>query len=196
MATAVERIHLLLVAVRDRSHSGESAVTHLRPAFIAAGLMLVLVAPALAQESATVTLRNAKGDDVTTLTLSDAGNGLLVTGTLTELPAGPHAIHFHEVGKCEPPFESAGGHFNPTGKMHGILNEAGHHGGDMPNVVMPEAGAGTIQIFADGLTLASGSTGSLRDEDGTAIVIHAGPDDYKTDPAGDSGDRIACGVIE
>ena len=158
--------------------------------------MLALVVPAFAQESATVTLRNAAGDDVTTLTLSDAGNGILVTGTLTELPVGPHAIHFHEVGKCEPPFESAGGHFNPTAKLHGILNEAGHHVGDMPNVVMPEEGEGTIQIFSDGVTLAAGSTGSLRDEDGTAVVIHDGADDYKTDPSGASGDRIACGVVE
>ena len=167
-----------------------------RPVFIAAGMSLALAAPVFAQESATVTLRNAEGDDVTTLTLSDAGNGILVTGTLTEVPAGPHAIHFHAVGKCEPPFESAGGHFNPTGKQHGILNEAGHHGGDMPNIVMPEEGEGTIQLFAEGVTLAAGGPGSLRDEDGTAIVIHAVPDDYKTDPAGASGARIACGVFD
>ena len=167
----------------------------IRPAAIALAFVFV-VAPALAEESATVTLRDAEGKDVTTLTLSDSGNGILVTGTLTEVPPGPHAIHFHEVGKCEAPFESAGGHFNPTSHQHGILNAEGHHAGDMPNVVMPEAGQGTIQIFASGVTLVAGIDGSLRDEDSTAIVIHAGPDDYKTDPAGDSGDRIACGVVE
>jgi len=144
----------------------------------------------------TVTLRDADGADVTTLTLSDAGNGILVTGTLSDVPPGPHGFHFHAVGKCEPPFESAGGHFNPTGRQHGILNEAGHHAGDMPNVIMPETGKGTIQVFVEGVTLAEGEDGSLRDDDGTAIVLHAGPDDYKTDPAGDSGDRIACGVVE
>ena len=173
-------------------------MTPLRLATIATVLGLAL-SPALAQEpkleSATVTLRDLKGDDVTTLTLSDAGNGVLVTGTLNEVAPGPHAIHFHTVGKCEPPFETAGGHFNPTGKQHGIMNAAGHHAGDMPNIVMPEEGQGVIQIFAAGVSLAPGE-GSLRDEDGTAIVIHAGPDDYKTDPSGASGDRIACGVVE
>lgn len=159
--------------------------------------LAVVVSPVLAQEpeSATVTLRDVKGDDVTTLTLSDAGNGILVTGTLNGVSPGPHAIHFHAVGKCEPPFDSAGGHFNPTGKQHGILNPAGHHAGDMPNVVMPEEGQGVIQVFAAGVSLQAGE-GSLRDEDGTAVVIHAGPDDYKTDPSGASGDRIACGVVE
>jgi superoxide dismutase, Cu-Zn family len=174
-------------------------VTYLRLATIAAALGLVL-SPALAQEqqpvSSTVTLRDAEGKDVTTLTLSDAGNGVLITGTLSEVSPGPHAIHFHAVGKCEPPFDSAGDHFNPAGKMHGILNEAGHHAGDMPNVVMPEEGKGAMQIFAAGVTLAVNVGNSLRDGDGTAIVIHADPDDYKTDPAGNSGDRIACGVVE
>jgi Cu-Zn family superoxide dismutase len=173
-------------------------VTPQRIAIIAAGLLIALP-PALAQdgaESTTVTVRDSEGQDVTTLTLSDAGNGIVVTGTLTEVAPGPHAIHFHAVGKCEPPFESAGGHFNPGNKQHGILNPGGHHAGDMPNIVMPEEGPGTIQIFAAGLTLAVGAEASLRDEDGTAIVIHAGPDDYKTDPSGNSGNRIACGVVE
>lgn len=173
-------------------------MTRPRLAMIATALGLA-VSPALAQEqkveSTTVTLRDVKGDDVTTLTLSDAGNGVLVTGTLNEVSPGPHAIHFHAVGKCEPPFETAGGHFNPTAKQHGIMNEAGHHAGDMPNIVMPEEGQGVIQIFAAGVSLAPGE-GSLRDADGTAIVIHAGPDDYKTDPSGASGDRIACGVVD
>jgi Cu-Zn family superoxide dismutase len=171
------------------------AMTTFRAAALAAVLTLA-GGPLLADESATVTLRDAEGKDVTTLTLSDAGNGVLVTGTLTEVPPGPHAIHFHAVGVCEPPFESAGDHFNPGGHQHGILNEEGHHAGDMPNIVMPAEGQGTIQIFAAGVTIVVGAEGSLRDEDGTAVIIHAGPDDYKTDPSGESGDRIACGVIE
>lgn len=146
--------------------------------------------------SATVSVRDAEGALVTTLTLSDAGNGVLITGTLNGISPGPHAIHFHAVGKCEPPFESAGGHFNPGGRQHGILNPAGHHAGDLPNIVMPEEGQGVIQIFAAGVTLAVNQENSLRDGDGTAIVIHDGPDDYRTEPAGESGDRIACGVVD
>jgi len=161
-----------------------------------AGILAFASFPALGQESTTVSVRDAQGQLVTTLTLSDAGNGVVLTGTLTAVPPGPHAIHFHEVGICEPPFETAGEHFNPTGHQHGILNPEGHHAGDMPNVVMPEEGDGAVQIFASGVALASGVEGSLRDEDGTAIVIHAGPDDYRTDPAGDSGGRIACGVVK
>ena len=170
-------------------------MTLVRPTVLAA-LLAVAPLPVLAQESSTVTVRDAYGQLVTTLTLSDAGNGVVVTGTLTGVDPGAHAIHFHEKGECEPPFETAGGHFNPTDKKHGILNPDGHHAGDMPNIVMPDEGEGIIQIFAEGLTLAEGEEGSLRDDDGTAIVIHAGPDDYKTDPSGDSGGRIACGVVD
>ncbi|MBN9021363.1 MAG: superoxide dismutase family protein [Rhizobiales bacterium] len=170
-------------------------MTPIRPALLAF-VFAVTALPAVADESATVTVRDTYGQLVTTLTLSDAGNGVLVTGTVSGIDPGPHAIHFHEKGVCEPPFETAGGHFNPTGHQHGILNAEGHHAGDMPNVVMPKEGEGTIQIFAAGVTLARDAEGSLRDGDGTAIVIHAGPDDYKTDPSGDSGGRIACGVVE
>lgn len=170
-------------------------MTLVRPAALAV-LLAVVTVPAVADESATVTVRDTYGQLVTTLTLSDAGNGVLVTGTVSGIDPGPHAIHFHEKGVCEPPFETAGSHFNPADHQHGILNPDGHHAGDMPNIVMPEEGEGAIQIFAAVVTLKAGEEGSLRDEDGTAIVIHAGPDDYKTDPSGDSGGRIACGVVE
>jgi len=166
-----------------------------RPAVLALAIS-ALALPALAQESTTVSVRDADGTLVTELTLSDAGNGLAITGTVTGIAPGPHAIHFHEVGTCTPPFESAGGHFNPTDHDHGILNPDGHHAGDLPNIVMPEEGDGSIQIFAAHVTLAADAEGSLRDDDGTAIVIHSGPDDYRTDPAGDAGARIACGVVE
>ena len=167
-----------------------------RPAALAVLCSLVSF-PALSQEAenTTVTVRDTYGQLVTTLTLSDAGNGIVITGTLDGVDPGLHGFHLHEVGVCEPPFETAGGHFNPTGKKHGILNPDGHHLGDLPNIFMPKEGEGAIQIFATGVTLKAGEEGSLRDEDGTAIVIHSGPDDYKTDPSGDSGGRIACGVL-
>ena len=130
-------------------------MTLVRPTVLAA-LLAVAPLPVLAQESSTVTVRDAYGQLVTTLTLSDAGNGVVVTGTLTGVDPGAHAIHFHEKGECEPPFETAGGHFNPTDKKHGILNQDGHHAGDMPNIVMPDEGEGIIQIFAEGVTLAEG----------------------------------------
>ncbi|MBN9010784.1 MAG: superoxide dismutase family protein, partial [Rhizobiales bacterium] len=141
-------------------------MTPIRPALLAF-VFAVTALPAVADESATVTVRDTYGQLVTTLTLSDAGNGVLVTGTVSGIDPGPHAIHFHEKGVCEPPFETAGGHFNPTGHQHGILNAEGHHAGDMPNVVMPKEGEGTIQIFAAGVTLARDAEGSLRDGDGT-----------------------------
>lgn len=167
----------------------------IRPAALALAVA-ALALPALAQESTTVSVRDAEGTLVTELTLSDAGNGVLITGTVTGISPGAHGFHFHQVGECTPPFESAGGHFNPTGHQHGILNEEGHHAGDLPNIVMPEEGDGNVQTFAAHVTLVAGAENSLRDDDGTAIVIHSGPDDYRTDPAGESGDRIACGVVE
>jgi len=106
----------------------------------------------------------------------------------------PPPIHFHETGKCEPPFESAGGHFNPGKKAHGVLDLGGSHAGDLPNVVVPAGGKLEFELFVPGLTLAAGPS-SVLDADGTALVIHAKADDYRTQPAGDSGDRIACGVI-
>jgi Cu-Zn family superoxide dismutase len=100
------------------------------------------------------------------------------------------------VGKCEPPdFASAAGHFNPEGKKHGLLSPQGPHAGDLPNLPVAADGTGQLNYVARGVTLGSGS-GSLFDADGTAVVIHAGPDDHKTDPAGNSGARIACGVIQ
>lgn len=169
----------------------------IRPAALAVLFSLASL-PALSQEaeSTTVTVRDTYGQLVTTLTLSDAGHGIVITGTLDGVDPGLHGFHLHEVGVCDPPFETAGGHFNSTGKEHGILNPDGHHLGDLPSIFMPEEGEGAIQIFAAGVTLAPDAAGSLRDEDGTAIVIHAGPDDYKTDPSGESGGRIACGVLE
>jgi superoxide dismutase, Cu-Zn family len=108
------------------------------------------------------------------------------------LPAGDHAFHIHAVGKCvAPDFKSAGGHYNPEEDQHGIMNEAGPHAGDMPNIHVPESGQLHIEVLNQMVSL-----DGLFDEDGSAIVIHEGPDDYTSDPAGDAGSRISCGVIE
>jgi Cu-Zn family superoxide dismutase len=134
------------------------------------------------------------GKPLGTITLTETSQGVLLTGVLTQLPPGPHGFHLHGVGKCEPPFTSAAGHFNPDNKKHGFLEASGHHAGDLPNLHVSSDGKANIDVLAVGLTL-SGRTRNLLDEDGTAIVLHIKADDYKTDPAGDSGDRIACGVI-
>jgi Cu-Zn family superoxide dismutase len=118
---------------------------------------------------------------------------VVVTGY--RLPPGTHGLHFHEVGMCQPPdFASAGGHFNPTGKKHGRLNPGGPHAGDLPNLVVAPSGEAGIDIVTKAVTLAPGPT-SLLGGKGTALVVHERADDEKTDPSGDSGARIACGVI-
>lgn len=158
-------------------------------------LALPLTAAA-ASPSAVATLRNAEGKDVGKATLTPTKGGLKVHVLVTGLAPGKHGIHIHSVGKCDPPdFKSAGGHFNPSEKHHGLHNPEGAHVGDLPNLVVGKAGKATATFTARGATLGEG-TGSVLGPDGTAIVIHADADDEKTDPAGNSGARIACGVIE
>jgi Cu-Zn family superoxide dismutase len=153
----------------------------------------VAPAPRLAVQ-ATANVFDATGAKLGTLNFSDTPAGLLVSGTLAGLPDGRHGIHLHTVGLCEAPFTTAGGHFNPSGAKHGYLNPMGHHAGDMPNVTALTGGAVSVEFIVDGVKL-TGPTG-LLDADGAAVVIHAGADDYITDPAGGSGARIACGVIK
>jgi Cu-Zn family superoxide dismutase len=105
-----------------------------------------------------------------------------------------HAIHVHELGRCEPPFTTAGGHFNPGSRAHGFRREQGSHAGDLPNVRASDAGTAHVEHISTAISLSSGS-GSVLDTDGSALVVHAGADDYATDPSGNSGSRIACGVI-
>ena len=172
-------------------------------------LAALLATPALAQTdaqpaegetagmaTATATMMGLDGAEHGTVTLEQTPNGVLLTADLTGVPAGVHGFHVHETGACEPPFQSAGGHFNPTDANHGFLDEGGPHAGDMPNIHVPESGDLMIEILNPMISLNEGEEGYLMDEDGSAILIHAGGDDYETDPAGDSGDRIACGVVE
>lgn len=145
-------------------------------------------------ETAHAELRNPEGQKVGNVTLQETPHGVLITAELDGLPPGTHALHIHEVGQCAPPFASAGGHFNPTHKKHGIEAAGGMHAGDLPNIYVPENGKLKLDAFATEVTLSAGGN-ALFDADGSSLVIHAGPDDYETDPSGDAGARIACGVV-
>ena len=151
--------------------------------------------PAAAQ-TAKATLKTIDGKDAGAATLTQTPSGVLIALSVKNLPAGEHAFHVHAVGKCEPPFTSAGGHFNPEGRKHGMLAADGHHAGDMPNLHIPASGELAVEVQNASITLEKGKPNSAFGPNGTALVIHAGKDDYKTDPTGDAGGRIACGVIE
>lgn len=140
-------------------------------------------------------LRDSQGRDVGKVTLEQHDKTVEVDVEVHGLPAGTHGIHFHAVGSCTPPdFASAGGHFNPTNMHHGLANPAGPHAGDLPNLVTGADGKADIEFTNDRIILLSGAN-SVFDADGTAVVIHASADDQRSDPSGNSGARIACGVI-
>lgn len=149
-------------------------------------------APA-APAGVTIAMRDAAGRDLGSLMVMEAGGGLSLHGTLRGLPPGEHAIHLHTVGQCAAPFETAGGHWNPTSKKHGSQNPAGPHLGDMPNFTVAADSTASVNVSTAGGTLRGAD--ALLDTDGASAVIHAGPDDLKTDPAGNSGAKIACGVV-
>ena len=146
-------------------------------------------------KSVVVKLIDAKGDSIGTATLSPAPAGVKIALAVKGLSAGEHAIHVHGTAKCEgPAFTSAGGHFNPGQKQHGIDNPQGPHAGDMPNFTGDATGRSTATVVAPGITLGDGPT-SVFTGGGTALVIHEKADDMKSDPAGNAGARVACGVI-
>ena len=152
------------------------------------GLLLVGPPATASAQSAKAELKDAQGKVVGTAMLNEVSGGVKIALKASGLKTGDHGFHIHAVGKCEPPaFTSAGGHFNPQSKKHGRLSPDGAHAGDLPNLKMGADGTGSIDVTAGGVT--------LKDVAGLALVIHADPDDEKTDPTGNSGARVACGVI-
>jgi len=163
----------------------------------AAGAILFAAAllPAAAQ-TATAVLKDTAGKEVGSANMTETQHGVLINISVKGMPAGEHAFHIHAVGKCEPPFTTAGGHFNPANKKHGLMAVEGHHAGDMPNLHIPQSGELTVELVNADVTLQKGKPNSVFDADGSAVVVHASGDDYKTDPTGEAGGRIACGVIQ
>ena len=166
--------------------------------FTAATLGVVALAgwsQVFAQSAVKVDLKDAMGQSVGTATISVSAMGAQIALDLKNLPPGQHAVHVHAVAKCEgPAFTTAGGHFNPEMKMHGLESPTGPHAGDMPNFTVAADGTAKTTIMNPRVSLAEGST-SVFTNGGTALVVHAAADDMKTDPAGNAGARIACGTI-
>jgi len=177
-------------------------VTNWKPALLGLAGMFVAgcardgdVAPVAPVMEAQAEIRDAAGRVVANASASQASGRLRVQVEAAGLAPGSYAAHIHTTGRCDPPdFESAGPHWNPTQRQHGSQNPQGPHLGDLPNLLVGANGEGSFELGIGGAELSAGP-GPLLDRDGAALLIHAGPDDYRTDPSGNSGARIACGVF-
>ncbi|MBA2920054.1 superoxide dismutase family protein [Sphingomonas sp. MAH-20] len=159
--------------------------------FAATGCMTATDSAGPSAEGAHASLADAAGAPRGSASFVDTASGLEVRVTGEGLPAGPHGVHLHMAGRCDPPdFQSAGAHWNPGMKQHGRDNPQGAHAGDLPNLIAGADGRGTVRFTVPGASLSE-----LLDADGAALVVHASADDYRTDPSGNSGGRIACGVV-
>jgi Cu-Zn family superoxide dismutase len=164
-------------------------------AFVGVLSLLSYTATSEAQNQARADIKDAGGKSIGTASLRETKDGVLITADIKALSQGLHAVHIHSVGKCEgPAFTSAGGHFNPLNKKHGLKNPDGPHAGDLPDLYVNKDGVGRYAALMESISLGD-SASSIFDADGSSIVIHTTADDNMTDPAGNSGDRIACGVI-
>lgn len=170
-----------------------------RPVVLGLGLVCATAAVTFAQshQQATGTFVNAEGQEIGSAALTQTASGVLIDIDVSGIPTGEHGFHIHETGACDGAggFKSAGGHFEPAEHQHGYMAEQGPHAGDMPNQFVSADGRLRAQVLNPNVTLADGAAG-VFDADGSAIVIHADPDDYTSQPTGDAGDRIACAVIE
>jgi superoxide dismutase, Cu-Zn family len=166
----------------------------------AATLAMLLVAAAdragAMGEKAVAELKLANGTSAGTVTLTEIAAGVMLKFDLKGLPPGPHALHVHEVGKCEGDFSSAGGIYNPLGAKHGFLDEEGPMAGDLPNVVAAADGTALAEVLSPYLHLSKETDDTLFDTDGSSLVLYEKADDYQTDPEGGGGTRIACGVLK
>lgn len=141
--------------------------------------------------TATTTLKTADGADAGTVTATERSDGIAIAVSATRMTPGEHGLHVHTTGKCEgPKFESAGGHWNPSAAQHGLSNPQGQHKGDMPNLTVASDGTGKLDYV-----MRDAQISEMLDADGAALIIHAKLDDQMTDPSGNSGDRMACGVF-
>ncbi|MCA1731825.1 MAG: superoxide dismutase family protein [Actinobacteria bacterium] len=156
------------------------------------------IAAAQGAAGATAQLEDKNGNPVGNATFTEGPNGVTIDATLQPgqqaVEPGEHGIHIHEKGSISPDFEAAGEHFNPAGAKHGFNNPQGPHEGDLENIFVNDDGSASYTTTDDRITL-SGGANSILDSDGSALVIHKSADDYQTDPSGDSGDRVAAGVI-
>ena len=171
----------------------------MRKTLAAAVTLSLLAVPAFAKpkNAVVVPIKTATGEDAGTATFSPSKKGVHIKLDLKNLPVGDHGVHIHAKPLCDgPDFKTAGGHFNPTDKQHGFQNPAGHHAGDLPtNVTIGEGHLGQATFNVDYLSTDPTAANSIFANGGTSIVIHEKADDMKTDPSGNSGNRIACGVI-